>query len=144
MTGRLKSCGDPSGLFADETTAPVLDPGRGRTKTGQLRAYARDAASSPVATEILRGIAMLYAIEDEVRGCTAEQRRVQRIECSRIIVKDLRLYVDARLRQISAKSKLAEAIRYATNRWDGLVRFIDDGRIELDTNTVERSIRPWP
>jgi transposase len=29
-------------LFADETTAPVLDPGRGRTKTGQLWAYARD------------------------------------------------------------------------------------------------------
>jgi transposase len=29
-------------LFADETTAPVLDPGRGRTKTGQLFAYARD------------------------------------------------------------------------------------------------------
>ncbi|SEQ69750.1 IS66 C-terminal element [Sphingobium sp. YR768] len=36
---------------------------------------------------------------------------------------------------------MAEAIRYATTRWDGLVRFIDDGRIELDTNTVERSIR---
>ena len=77
-----------------------------------------------------------------MRGCTAEQRRVQRVECSRIIVEDLRLYLDARLRQISAKSKLAEAIRYATTRWDGLVRFIDDGRIELDTNTVERSIRP--
>ena len=29
-------------LFADKTTAPVLDPGRGRTKTGQLWAYARD------------------------------------------------------------------------------------------------------
>ena len=29
-------------IFADETTAPVLDPGRGRTKTGQLWAYARD------------------------------------------------------------------------------------------------------
>jgi hypothetical protein len=71
---------------------------------------------------------MLYAIEDEVRGCAAEQRRIQRAECSRIIVEDLRLYLDARLRQISAKSKLAEAIRYATTRWDGLVRFIDDGR----------------
>ncbi|EAT08894.1 putative transposase [Sphingomonas sp. SKA58] len=200
-------------LFADETAAPVLDPGRGRTKTGQLWAYARDdrpwggvgppmvayvyaadrkaerpdthlgdfagilqvdgyggytalakrrgqqlslafcwshvrrkfydlAASSPVATEILRRIAMLYAIEDEVRGYSAEQRRIQRVECSRIIVADLRLYLDARLRQISAKSKLSEAIRYATTRWDGLVRFIDDGRIELDTNTVERSIRP--
>jgi transposase len=38
--------------------------------------------------------------------------------------------------------KLADAIRYALSRWEGLTRFIDDGRIELDNNTVERSIRP--
>jgi transposase len=43
---------------------------------------------------------------------------------------------------ISQKSKLAEAIRYALSRWDGLTRFIENGRIELDNNTVERSIRP--
>lgn len=42
---------------------------------------------------------------------------------------------------ISQKSKLATAIRYALSRWEGLTRFIDDGRIELDNNTVERSIR---
>jgi len=40
------------------------------------------------------------------------------------------------------KSKLAEAIRYALSRWDGLSRFLDDGRVDLDSNTVERSIRP--
>jgi transposase len=199
-------------LFADETTAPVLDPGRGRTKTGQLWAYARDdrpwggkdppmvayvyaadrkgeraeahlgdfagilqvdgyggytalakrqqqiqlafcwshvrrkffelADKSPVATEVLRRIAMLYVIEDEIRGSTAEQRRVVRAERSRIVVNDLRQYLDARLRQVSAKSKLAEAIRYAVSRWAGLSVFVDDGRIELDSNTVERSIRP--
>jgi transposase len=37
---------------------------------------------------------------------------------------------------------LADAIRYALSRWEGLTRFIDDGRIELDNNAVERSIRP--
>lgn len=45
-------------------------------------------------------------------------------------------------RTFSAKSKLGEAIRYALTRWDGLSRFLDDGRIDLDSNTVERSIRP--
>ncbi len=199
-------------LFADETTAPVLDQGAGRTKTGQLWAYARDdrpwggndppmvayvyaadrkseraeahpgdfagilqvdgyggyaalakrrqqiqlafcwsqvrrkffelADKSPVATEVLRRIAMFYAIEDEVRGSMAEQRRALRVERSRIVIYDLRLYLDARLRQVSAKSKLAEAIRYALSRWDGLTVFLDDGRVELDSNTVERSIRP--
>jgi len=43
---------------------------------------------------------------------------------------------------VSDKSTIAEHIRYALNHWDGLTRFLDDGRIELDTNIVERSIRP--
>jgi len=199
-------------LFADETTAPVLDPGRGRTKTGQLWAYARDdrpwgggdppmvayvyaadrkgeraethlgdfagilqvdgyggyaalakrrqqiqlafcwahvrrkfyelADTSPVATEVLRRIAELYVIEDEVRGEPAEQRRQIRNERSRVLIDDLRRYLEARNRQVSAKAKLGEAIRYALTRWDGLSRFLDDGRVDLDSNTVERSIRP--
>ena len=77
-----------------------------------------------------------------MRGLPAEQRRLIRSERSRIIVDDLHQYLDARNRQVSAKSKLSEAIRYALTRWDGLSRFLDDGRIDLDSNTVERSIRP--
>lgn len=100
------------------------------------------AENSPVAAEVLRRIAMLYLIEDEIRGSPAEQRREVRAERSRIVVDDLRQYLDARLHQISAKCKRAEAIRYALSRWAGLTVFLDDGRIELDSNTVERSIRP--
>lgn len=100
------------------------------------------ADSSPVATEVLRRIAMLYAIEEEVRGTSAEQRRTVRAEQARVIVDDLHIYLEARLRQASAKSKLADAIRYALTRWSGLSLFLDDGRVELDSNTVERSIRP--
>ena len=37
---------------------------------------------------------------------------------------------------------MAQAIRYALNHWDGLSRFLDDGRFELDTNIVERAMRP--
>ena len=48
----------------------------------------------------------------------------------------------AQLERISGKSSLAEAIRYALRHWDGLGLFLDDGRVELDTNVVERSIRP--
>jgi transposase len=91
---------------------------------------------------VLRRIGQLYAIEDEVRGSSAEQRRHVRGERSRVIADDLRQYLDARGRQVSAKSKLGEAIRYTLTRWDGLSRFLDDGRIDLDNNAVERSIRP--
>jgi len=43
---------------------------------------------------------------------------------------------------VSRKSALAEAIRYALTRWEGLTRFPDDGRVELHSNIVERAIRP--
>ena len=200
-------------LFADETTAPVLDPGRGRTKTGQLWAYARDdrpwggadppgvayvyahdrkaerpiahlagfkgilqvdgyggyralaergdvqlafcwahvrrrfyelaaAGPAPIASEALERIAKLYAVETEIRGRSADERRALRQDNSRPIIDDLEPWLRAKLGLISQKTKLAEAIRYALSRWDGLIRFLDDGRIEIDSNVVERSIRP--
>lgn len=200
-------------LFADETTAPVLDPGRGKTKTGQLWAYARDdrpwdgsdppgvayvyapdrkaerpiahlagfsgilqvdgyggyrvladksgatlafcwahvrrrfyelaaAGPAPIASEALRRIAELYHVEDDIRGQPADARRAVRQERSRPIIAELEPWLREKLGLISQKTKLAEAIRYALSRWEGLSRFLDDGRIELDSNTVERSIRP--
>jgi len=48
----------------------------------------------------------------------------------------------ARLVEVSAKSPLAGAIRYTLGHWDGLTVFLDDGRVEVDSNTVERTIRP--
>lgn len=61
---------------------------------------------------------------------------------SRPLVDTLKLWLEAQLPRLSARGKLAEAIRYALTRWDGLTRFLDDGRVELDTNPVERAIRP--
>lgn len=81
---------------------------------------------------------MLYAIEDEVRRTSEEQCRSIRNERSRIILDDLRQYLDARTRRVSAKAKLGEEIRYTLTRWEGHSRFLDDGRIDLDSNTVER------
>lgn len=51
-------------------------------------------------------------------------------------------FLRTQLDRISGKTRLAEAIRYALARWDGLSRFLDDGRVELDSNVVERVIRP--
>tara|TARA_R110000787_G_scaffold73456_4_gene163707 strand:+ start:10948 stop:11343 length:396 start_codon:yes stop_codon:yes gene_type:complete len=51
-------------------------------------------------------------------------------------------WLEATLHRVAARSTLAEAIRYTLTRWDALCRFLDDGCIELDTNPVERAIRP--
>jgi transposase len=77
-----------------------------------------------------------------VHGRGADERRTVRQDRSRPIIDDLEPWLRAKLVLISQKTKLAEAIRYALWRWDGLTRFLDDGRIEIDSNVVERSIRP--
>jgi len=200
-------------LFADDTPIPVLDPGRGRTKTGRLWVYARDdrpwngpeppaavyfyspdrraerpaahlakfkgivqvdgypgferltergdivlaacwaharrkfydvheATSSPVAAEALSRIAELYAIEASIRGQPARARQATRQFKSLPLVQAMKVWLEAQLNRIPPKGALADAIRYALARWGALCRFLDDGRVELDNNTVERAIRP--
>src|SRR5436305_5936024 len=197
-------------IFADDTTLPVLDPGRGRTKTGRLWGYGIDdrpwggstppavvylyaedrrgehpaahlaefrgilqvdgysgfkslledrpagevrlafcwahcrrrfydihqATGSPLAEEALRRTGELYKIETEIRGRPAEERRAVRQERSKPLVDAMHTWLTAQLERVSGKSGLAEAIRYALRHWQGLVLFLDDGRLELDTNTV--------
>jgi hypothetical protein len=71
-----------------------------------------------------------------------EQRRQVRQERSRPLVEALEPWLRDKLQLISQKTKLAEAIRYVLSRWPGLGLFLDDGRIEIDNNVVERTIRP--
>jgi transposase len=97
---------------------------------------------APIASEALLRIAALYKIEGNIRGQSAEERRLARQERSRPIVEALEPWLREKLALISQKSKLAEAIRYALTHWQGLSLFLDDGRIEIDSNAVERSIRP--
>jgi len=148
-------------VFADDTTLPVLDPGRGRTKTGRLWCYAVDdrpwcGPRHPAAAYVysedrknarpaghlagFRGV--LYAIEAEIRGHPAEHRQQVRHERSRPIVDALHAWLQDHVGRVSAASDLAKAIRYAIRHWPGLVVFLDDGRVEIDTNVVERAIRP--
>jgi hypothetical protein len=97
---------------------------------------------APIATEALQRIAELYKIESEIRGRSSEERRTARQERSRPVIDALQLWLREKLALVSQKSKLAEAIRYALARWAGLGHFLDDGRVEIDSNVVERSIRP--
>lgn len=201
-------------LFVDETPAPVLDPGRGRTKTGYFWAIARDdrpwcgddppgvvytyapgrraehalallgdfdgtlqtdgyaayktlanrnrqvtlahcwshlrrklfdidkSGSAPTAAEALQRIAQLYAIGAAIRGQPAQARLDQRRIRSAPLVEDMKLWQETCLLKLPGRGKLAEVIRYALGHWAGLVVFLNDGRVELDTNPVERAMRP--
>ena len=203
-------------LFCDETRCPVLDPGRGKTKTGFMWALARDnrpwggndppavaytyapgrggehavkllagytgilqvdgysvykqlaapsrdggpvtlaycwshlrrkfytvyiGGNAPIATEALARLKKLYEIEADIRGLPPEVRRNVRQQQSKPIVDALKPWLEACLAKVSKGGKLGKALRYGLRHWDGLVRYLDDGRIEIDSNCVERSIR---
>ena len=97
---------------------------------------------APIATEALRRIADLYAIETEIRGRSADGRRNVRQDRTKPLVEALKTWMEVKLAAVSQKGKVAAAIRYALSRWVGLSRFLDDGHIEIDSNVVERAIRP--
>lgn len=90
----------------------------------------------------MRRIAELYAVEAKARGMVPAERLALRRTMARPLVIELKQWLEAQLPRIPQRGKLAEAIRYALVRWAGLCRFLDDGRVELDTNPVERAIRP--
>jgi len=204
-------------LFMDETTAPVLDPGRGKTKTGYLWALARDdrgwggedppgviyfyadgrggihaeqflagfkgilqvdgysgynrltkntrsdgpltlafcwaharrklkevydSDGSEIAAEGLRRIAEFYKIEAEIRGTSADQRLSARQARTKPLMDDFGLWLRDQRSRISAKSRLGEKLAYISRHWDGLQIFLTDGRVEIDSNPIERTIRP--
>jgi transposase len=100
------------------------------------------STGSPLAAEVLGHIRALYAIEAAIRDQPAEHRRAVRQERSRPIVETLRDWLEEHLPRVSGVSDLAAAMRYAIRHWPGLIVFLEDGCVELDTNAVERAIRP--
>ncbi|MEY9770451.1 hypothetical protein ABIA14_002728 [Sinorhizobium fredii] len=83
-------------------------------------------------------MAKLWQVEETVRGQSPDARVAVRQQASAAIVTELFALWQQTLPRISGKSKLAEAIRYAISRRAIFERFLADGRIELDSNIVER------
>ncbi|MHC2391534.1 hypothetical protein ACVMFA_006484 [Bradyrhizobium liaoningense] len=98
--------------------------------------------NSPFAAEVIERIAAVYAIEERIRGLDAGERRATRQAETKPLMEALRARLIAVKDGISRRSTLIKAIDYMLERWQGLTTFLDDGRLEPDTNTVERSIRP--
>ena len=98
--------------------------------------------NSPFAKEVIERIAAVYAIEKRIRGLDADQRRAVRQAETQPLMDALKARLEATKDGISRQSTLVGAIDYALERWSGLTLFLEDGRLEPDTNIVERSIRP--
>jgi len=99
------------------------------------------ANGSPIAKEALDRIGALYGIEADIRGKPPNERQRCREEKSLPLITGLKTWLETTVPKLSGKSDLAAAMRYALNRWGALNRYARDGRIEIDNNAAERSIR---
>jgi hypothetical protein len=101
----------------------------------------QEHASGTLAHQALQRIGALYAIEQAVRGHSAEQRRAHRHTNAKPRLLEFERWLNESLSQLSAKSPMATAIGYALGNWRALNVYVEDGRIEIDNNTAERALR---
>lgn len=85
----------------------------------------------------------LFAIEQELHDLSAPKRYQKRLEKSRPVVEDFAAWLKYQTPRVLPKSPLGQAIQYCRNQWDKLTAFLQDGRLELDNNRSERSIKPF-
>ncbi len=100
-------------------------------------------ASGVRSKEALDRINRLFAIERELKHRTPEERLEIRNQKSRPIVEEFRKWSEDILPGVLPKSLFGTAVNYGLNQWSKLIRFLEDGRIELDNNRAERSIKPF-
>jgi len=101
----------------------------------------QQAHASPIATDAIERIGQLYRIENEIRGRLPDERREIRNARACPVLDSLHEWLEASLAKLSRKSDTAAAVRYALTLWDALVRYCDDGRLEIDNNAAERALR---
>jgi transposase len=104
-----------------------------------------EAQSSDImrSTVMLAYIHLLYEVEREARErqLSAEQRKALRQERSMPILNDIKAYLERERQHVVPKSPIARAIGYMLSNWDALVRYCEDGNLEIDNNGAERTLR---
>jgi transposase len=127
------------------------DPNTGTARLTEVACWAHarrklydvyEATASPLAKEALERIAELFAIEARINGRAPPERLAVRQQDAIPLLAELEAFLRKVLGQVSGKSTLARAIRYAISRWAALTRYTTDGRLEMTNNAVERAIRP--
>jgi transposase len=99
------------------------------------------APVSPIALEAVKRIDVLFAIEREINGLSADERRQVRQERSQPLVDDLHVWLGEQRVKLSRSATVAKPIDYMLRRWGGFAAFLDDGRACLSNNAAERALR---
>jgi transposase len=99
------------------------------------------ATGSPIAQSALIEIGKLYAIEADLKHLPAQERASERRARAGPILKNFKCWLDETYARSPPKSAIGKALAYAINRWGALIRYLDDGMLNIDNNPVENAIR---
>lgn len=98
---------------------------------------------SKAAQHVLQLIKNLYKIETEIEEKRIDERKQVRLEKSKPILAEIKTWLDANQNKYPPKGLMGKAITYATNQWQYVVNYLEDGRIDIDNNFTENRIRPF-
>ena len=88
-------------------------------------------------------IQKLYRVEKQAKKLTPEKRYAHRQRHAQTVLEELRIWLDKTLPQVLPSSATGKALHYLHSEWEKLVRYLDDGRLEIDNNLAENAIRPF-
>jgi transposase len=110
-----------------------------------LKAAPPQAKGQPetVAAQGLAYCNELFMIERELANMTPDERHAQRQIRSLPVVEAYSEWLRQQRSRTLPKSLVGQAIAYSLNQWDKLTAFLKDGRLEIDNNRSERSIKPF-
>jgi len=98
----------------------------------------------PVAAKVgLNYCNRLFAIERQLKDKSVKERYEKRLELAKPILDEFHIWLKKQRQQTLPKSAFGQAITYCLNQWDDLSHFLLDGRLEIDNNRAERSIKPF-
>jgi transposase len=96
-----------------------------------------------VAHDVLKFIALLAKIEEEIKELSPADKLTARLEKAKPVLDNLHAYLTAMLPRIPPKSPLGQAVSYTLNQWAKLNHYLRDGRLENNNNRSERAIKPF-
>ena len=144
FTGYVHSDADSffGDLYAQDYVVSSLCNSHSRRK---FEAISKQSKKEDLSHRAMMVYAQLYKIERKAKRekMTPEQRYQLRLQYAKPILEKFKVWLEEKIHLVPIKSPIAKAMKYALKHWDGLVRYLEDGRLSIDNNHTEQEIKPF-
>jgi len=95
------------------------------------------------ATWAMNHIRKLYRIEAAIKDKSPREKQAYRNEHATPLLEEYKAWLDKSILQVPPKSALGKALAYSLNQWPKLIRYLEDGQLNIDNNRAERAVKPF-